>query len=109
MKSSGVSLKPTSTLCLRASKQSPQHPCLASQIKEGVSAFEDVQDRSLVISLDPIEEEGLNLNISRYVQPLIGTDSQPFSKTMAFVNNMSSDWRETKNNLRQTMIDGVRI
>jgi hypothetical protein len=62
-----------------------------------------------VISLDPIEEVGWNLNISRHVQPQIGTDSQPLSRTMAFVNNISSDWRETKNNLHQTMIDGVRI
>ena len=62
-----------------------------------------------MISLDPIEEVGWNLNISRYVQSPIATDSQPLSMTMAFVNNMSPDWRETKNNLRQTMIDGVLI
>jgi len=68
-----------------------------------------VQDRTLVISLDPIEEVGWNLNISRYVQPPIGTNSPPLSETMAFVNNMSPDWQEAKYKLRQTMIDGVRI
>jgi hypothetical protein len=52
---------------------------------------------------------GRNLNISRYVQPPIGTDSPPLSETMTFVNNMSPDWQEAKDNLRQTMIDEVRI
>lgn len=42
-----------------------------------VRAFEDVEDRARVVTLQEIEAEDWTLNISRYVLPPIGADIPP--------------------------------
>ena len=44
----------------------PEH---GEQVVEWFHAFEDVEDRAKVVSLDEIKDEGWTLNISRYVLP----------------------------------------
>ena len=44
------------------------------QIVQWVRAFEDIEDRAKVVTMDEIKEEEWTLNISRYVLPPIGED-----------------------------------
>ncbi|MER9119816.1 hypothetical protein NKH93_24860 [Mesorhizobium sp. M0954] len=45
-------------------------------------AFQDVEDRVKVATLDEIKKEGWTLNISRYVLPPIGQDIPPLSEAV---------------------------
>jgi type I restriction enzyme M protein len=58
----------------------PEH---ASKIVAWVEAFEDVEDRAKVVTLDDIEQEDWTLNISRYVLPPIGEDIPSLHEAVA--------------------------
>ncbi len=58
----------------------PEH---AEQIVAWVRAFENVEDRAKVATLDEIKAEDWTLNISRYVLPPIGEEIRPLPEAVA--------------------------
>ena len=57
----------------------PEH---TEQIASWYRAFEDVENRAKIISLEEIKSEGWTLNISRYVLPQIGEDIEPLPEAV---------------------------
>lgn len=95
-----------SSLFRRGRAQNFLEPEHASQIHGCVSAFEDVEDRARVVSLDEIEQEGWTLNISRYVLPPIGADIPPLPEAVAAFKDALAKCREAEDHLRQVMVEG---
>ena len=58
----------------------PKH---GERIVKWCQAFEDIEDRAKVVTLDEIKEEGWTLNISRYVLPPIGEAISPLPEAGA--------------------------
>ncbi len=81
----------------------PEH---AEQIVAWVQAFEDVEDRAKVVTLDEIEEEGGTLNISRYVLPPIGEDIPPLPEAVAAFKKALADARAAEDHLRKVLTEG---
>jgi type I restriction enzyme M protein len=78
----------------------------AEQIVGWVKAFEDVEDRAKVVTLDEIEEEGWTLNISRYVLPPIGEDIPPLPDAVAAFKEALAEARAAENDLRKVLVEG---
>jgi type I restriction enzyme M protein len=68
--------------------------------------FEEVQDRTRVVSLADIEKEGWTLNISRYVLPPIGADIPPLPEAVAAFKEALARCREAEERLRTVMVEG---
>jgi type I restriction enzyme M protein len=81
----------------------PEH---AAEILGWVQAFEDVEDRARVVSLEEIEEEGWTLNISRYVLPPIGKDIPPLPEAVADFKAALARCREAEDALRRELTEG---
>ena len=77
-----------------------------TQVLTWVQAFEDVQDRARVVSLDEIEREDWTLNISRYVLPPIGQDIPPLPEAVANFKAALVRCREAEDALRREMTEG---
>ena len=71
----------------------PEH---GEQIVEWFQAFEDVEDRAKVVSLDEIKDEGWTLNISRYVLPPIGEDIPPLPEAVAAFKDALNEARASE-------------
>lgn len=76
------------------------------QIVEWFKAFEDVEDRAKVVSLDEIKEEGWTLNISRYVLPPIGEDIPPLPDAVADLKEALQEARHAEEHLRTVLTEG---
>ena len=81
----------------------PEH---GEQIVEWFQAFEDVEDRAKVVSLDEIKDEGWTLNISRYVLPPIGEDIPPLPEAIAAFKDALTEARTAEDNLRTVLTEG---
>ena len=81
----------------------PEH---AQQIVEWVRAFEDVEDRVKVITLDEIKDEDWTLNISRYVLPPIGEAIPSLPKAVAAFKQALSECRAAEDHLRAVLTAG---
>ena len=67
------------------------------RIVKWFQAFEDVENRAKVVTLDEIKEEGWTLNISRYVLPPIGEDIPPLPEAVAAFKEARADTKKRKN------------
>ena len=81
----------------------PKH---GEQIVKWFQAFEDVEDRAKVLTLDEIKEEGWTLNISRYVLPPIGEDISPLPEAVAAFTKALSEARAAEDHLRTVLTEG---
>ena len=78
----------------------------SDQIVSWYSAFEDVEDRAKVATLDEIKKEGWTLNISRYVLPPIGEEIPPLSAAVDQFKRALSAARAAEDRLRNTLVSG---
>ena len=81
----------------------PEH---GEQIVKWFQAFEDVEDRAKVVTLDEIKEAGWTLNISRYVLPPIGQDTPPLPEAVAAFKEALTGARAAEDHLRTVLTDG---
>ena len=81
----------------------PEH---GEQVVEWFQAFEDVEDRAKVVSLDEIKGEGWTLNISRYVLPPIGEDIPPLPEAVAAFKDALTEARVAEDHLRTVLTEG---
>ena len=78
----------------------------SAQIVSWYRAFEDVEDRAKVATLDEIEKEGWTLNISRYVLPPIGEDIPPLPEAVEAFKTALADARAAEDHLRRVLTEG---
>jgi len=78
----------------------------AEQIVKWFEAFEDVEDRAKVVTLDEIEEEDWTLNISRYVLPPIGEDVLPLPEAIDAFKTALAEARAAEDHLRTVLAEG---
>lgn len=78
----------------------------SDQIVAWYRAFEDVEDRAKVATLDEIKKEGWTLNISRYVLPPIGQDIPPLPEVVEAFKTALTDARAAEDHLRKVLING---
>ena len=76
------------------------------QIVSWYRAFEDVKDRTKVVSLDEINKEGWTLNISRYVLPPIGADIPPLPEAVVKFKQALVEARAAEDYLRTVLTEG---
>ncbi len=81
----------------------PEH---AEQIVAWYRAFEDVEDRAKVATMDEIKQEGWTLNISRYVLPPIGEDIPPLPEAVDAFKSALANARAAEDRLRNVLIEG---
>lgn len=78
----------------------------SDQIVAWYRAFEDVEDRAKVATLDEIRKEGWTLNISRYVLPPIGQDIPPLPEAVEAFKTALADARAAEDHLRKVLVEG---
>jgi type I restriction enzyme M protein len=78
----------------------------SDQIVSWYRAFEDVEDRAKVATLDEIKKEGWTLNISRYVLPPIGKDIPPLPVAVDAFKTALSEARAAEDDLRKVLTEG---
>jgi len=78
----------------------------AEQIVKWFEAFEDVEDRAKVATLDEIEEEDWILNISRYVLPPIGEDVLPLPEAIDDFKTALAEAGAAEDRLRTVLTEG---
>ena len=78
----------------------------SDQIVSLYRAFEEVEDRAKVATLDEIEKEGWTLNISRYVLPPICEDIPPLPEAVAAFKTALADARAAEDHLRKVLTKG---
>ena len=76
------------------------------RIVKWFQAFEDVENRAKVVTLDEIKEEGWTLNISRYVLQPIGEDIPPLPEAVAAFKEALSEARAAEDHLRTVLTEG---
>jgi type I restriction enzyme M protein len=81
-------------------------PGHATQILQWAQSFQDVQDRTRVVSLRDIQEEDWTLNISRYVLPPTGEDIPPLNVAIADFQLAVKKARESEEHLKKALSDG---
>ncbi|MCG2795242.1 MAG: type I restriction-modification system subunit M [Actinomycetia bacterium] len=81
----------------------PEH---GEQIVQWFRAFEDVEDRAKVVTMDEIEDEGWTLNISRYVLPPIGEDIPPLSEAVVAFKEALGEARAAEDHLCTVLTEG---
>ncbi|WP_420615959.1 N-6 DNA methylase [Candidatus Palauibacter sp.] len=81
----------------------PEH---AAQIVALVRAFEDVEDRAKVVTLEEVEDKSYTLNISRYVFPPVGEEIPPMPEAVAAFKEALGRARTSEDNLREVMTRG---
>lgn len=81
----------------------PEH---SGQIVAWYRAFQDVEDRARVVSLDEIQKEGWTLNISRYVLPPIGADIPALPEAVEAFKTALAEARAAEHNLRRVLTEG---
>lgn len=78
----------------------------SDQIVSWYRAFEDVEDRAKVATIDEIKKEGWTLNISRYVLPPIGEDIPPLPEAVDAFKTALADARAAEDHLRKVLTEG---
>jgi type I restriction enzyme M protein len=81
----------------------PEH---AQQIVDWVRAFDDVEDRAKVISLDAIRREDWTLNISRYVLPPVSEEIPQLEEALAAFKLSLDECRAAEDHLREVLTEG---
>ncbi|MBX7513003.1 type I restriction-modification system subunit M [Qipengyuania sp. GH38] len=78
----------------------------SDQILSWYNAFEDVEDRAKVATIDEIKKEGWTLNISRYVLPPIGEDIPPLPEAIDSFKTALGEARAAEDRLREVLTEG---
>ena len=78
----------------------------AREVLGWYARFEEVADRTRVVTRAEIEKEGWTLNISRYVLPPIGADIPPLPEAVAAFKEALARCREAEDRLRTVMVEG---
>lgn len=78
----------------------------SDQIVAWYRAFENVEDRAKVATLNEIEKEGWTLNISRYVLPPIDQDILPLPEAVEALKTALADARAAEDHLRKVLVEG---
>lgn len=78
----------------------------SDQIVAWYRAFEDVEDRAKVATIEEIKKEGWTLNISRYVLPPIGEDIPPLPEAVDAFKTALADARAAEDHLRGVLVSG---
>lgn len=78
----------------------------SDQILSWYNAFEDVEDRAKVATIDEIKKEGWTLNISRYVLPSIGEDIPPLPEAIAAFKTALGEARAAEDRLQEVLSEG---
>lgn len=81
----------------------PEH---TERIVAWCQAFEDVEDRAKVVTLDEIKKEGGTLNISRYVLSPIGEDIPPLPDAVESFKVALKEARAAEDHLRSVLMEG---
>jgi len=81
----------------------PEH---GEQIVKWFQAFEDVEDRAKVVTLDEIKDKGWTLNISRYVLLPIGENIPPLPEAVAAFKDALTEARAAEDHLRTVLTEG---
>jgi type I restriction enzyme M protein len=81
-------------------------PGHTGQIVSWYRAFEDVEDRAKVVSLEEIKKEGWTLNISRYVLPPIGENIPPLPEAVEAFKAALAEARAAEDRLRKVLTSG---
>ena len=76
------------------------------RIVKWFQAFEGVEDRAKIVTLDEIKDEGWTLNISRYVLPPIGEDIPPLPEAVAAFKDALTEARDAEDHLRTMLTKG---
>jgi len=95
-----------SSLFRKGRAQNFLDPGHTEQIVSWYRAFEDVEDRAKVVSLDEIRKEGWTLNISRYVLPPIGEDIPPLPEAVEAFRAALAEARAAEDHLRTVLTEG---
>jgi type I restriction enzyme M protein len=81
----------------------PEH---AEQIVAWVRAFEHLENRAQVVTLDEIKAEDWTLNISSYVLPPIGEEILPLSEAVTAFKQALAGCRAAEDRLREVLTEG---
>lgn len=95
-----------SSLFRKARAQNFLDPSHSEQIVSWYRAFEDIEDRAKVATIDEIKKEGWTLNISRYVIPPIGEDIQPLPEAVDAFKTALGDAQLAEDHLRKVLTEG---
>lgn len=95
-----------STLYRKGRAQNFLDPEHAWQIAGWVRAFQNVQDRARVVSVDEVRAEDYTLNISRYVLPPISEDIPPLPEAVTAFKEALKEAREAEDDLRKALEEG---
>jgi type I restriction enzyme M protein len=89
-----------STLFKRGRNQNTLEPEHAEQIHAWYRAFENVPGRTHVATLDEIEQQGWNLNIPLYVEPLPDADAPTLEEALAELERAYAEVGQAEEHLR---------
>ena len=78
----------------------------SDQIVGWYRAFEDVENRAKVATLDEIKKEGWTLNISRYVLPPLGRDIPPLPEAVEAFKTALAEARASEDHFRKVLVEG---
>lgn len=81
----------------------PEH---SDQIVSWVRDFNDVEDRTRLVTVEEIEAEDWTLNISRYVLPTIGKEIPPLPDAAAGLKEALAEARTAEDRLRDVLTEG---
>ena len=85
--------------------QNTLEPSHATQILEWYEAYEDVEGHVSVVTLDEIEENDWNLNIPRYVEPIIEEETISVEEALSNLRSALSSAYEAEDKLKQLLVE----
>ena len=90
----------------RGRAQNFLEPEQAKQIHQWFATFAPIVDRTKVVTLSEIEQEGWTLNISRYVMSPIGANIPPLPEAVVAFKDALTKCQEAETRLRSVMVTG---
>lgn len=103
---SKVMMIDASQLYLRGRNQNTLEPAHMQQILAWYRAFEDVAGHAKVVTLDEIAENDWNLNIPRYVEPIIEEETISVEEALSNLKQALENAYEAETHLTQLLRDG---
>ncbi len=101
-----VLIADASSLFRKGHAQNLLEPAHATEIRGWYQGFEEIADKTRVVTRTEIEKEGGTLNISRYVLPPVGAEIPSLPVAGAAFKEALARSREAEDKLRQVMVAG---
>jgi type I restriction enzyme M protein len=95
-----------SSLFRKGRAQNYLDPAHAQQIVGWVQAFDNVEHRAKIVSLDEVKAEDWTLNIARFVQPSIDTDIPQLPVAVTAFKGALAEARAAEDRLREVLTAG---